>query len=198
MDLEGLGVAKVCCHHLGRHEDALRYGQQVLVLKDRAAGHSPGSDAAWSPSQARRRVIAYSVWGTRAAHLLGAAITIQLARRHFDGWEVLVYAASTIGDATLALYRRLGAEVRLADLEYPEVPTYFWRFLVADNPTVLQYLCRDADCRLGFEEAELVREWPGGGQVFHIVRPRTTRRFDACGLLGRHSDRQAEDVGAHG
>ncbi len=64
----------------------------------------------------------------------------------------------------------LGAEVLLADQEFPDVPPYFWRFLVADDPSVHYFLCRDADCRLSVQERELVNQWIESGRKFHVVR----------------------------
>lgn len=42
--------------------------------------------------------------------------------------------------------------------------------MVADDPTVERYLCRDADCRLSAEEATLVDQWIASNKRFHIIR----------------------------
>lgn len=168
-DLEAVVIAKVCAHNLGDQDNARRYGQQALLLRDRAAV-TPERMPPICPNKAGRRVIAYSIWGTNKAYLWGAAINIELARKHFPDWVVRIYAAASAGPDMLALYRRLGAEVVMADQQFPEVPSYFWRFLVADDPDTQYFLCRDADCRLSAEEAELVRQWLASGKPFHVAR----------------------------
>jgi hypothetical protein len=168
-DLEAMVIAKVCCHNLGDQDNAKRYGQQALHLKDKAAV-APAHVTPVRPNKPGRRVIAYSIWGTQKAYLLGAAINIKLATKHFPGWTVRIYAASSLAPDMLALYRRLGAEVMLADQQFPDVPHYFWRFLVADDPDVQYFLCRDADCRLSAGEAELVGQWMSSKKRFHVAR----------------------------
>ncbi|HVZ42257.1 MAG TPA: hypothetical protein VHA82_00490 [Ramlibacter sp.] len=169
-DAEALGVAKICCHFLGDDAGARLHGQKALLAKDRAAGPPPPDLPPWKPRVASGRVIAFSVFGDRKIYLLGAAINIQLAKRHFPGWTVRLYCASSLGPAWLDLYRGLGAEVVLADRDFPDVPEYVWRFLVADDPDVGTYMCRDADSRIGAEEAQLVAAWQASGLPFHVIR----------------------------
>lgn len=168
-DLEAMVIAKVCCYNLGDQDNARRYGQQALLLRDRAAV-TPEKIQPICPNKSGRRVIAYSIWGTHKAYLWGAAINITLARTHFPDWVVRIYAAASAGPDMLALYRRLGAEVVMADQQFPEVPSYFWRFLVADDPDTRYFLCRDADCRLSAEEAALVSQWLASEKPFHVAR----------------------------
>lgn len=166
-DHEALGVARQCCHFLGRHDEAVRYGQTALILKAREAD---GDVRRLHPNAAGRDVISFSLWGNDRIYLLGVAINIRLAAEFFPDWTVIVYAASSIDPGMQRLYQALGAEVVLADVVHPEVPPYFWRFLVADAPDVRHFLCRDADGRLSQEENMLVGQWLASGKPFHVVR----------------------------
>jgi hypothetical protein len=46
----------------------------------------------------------------------------------------------------------------------------FWRFLVADDPTVDRYIIRDADSRLNMREKLAIDEWIASGKKIHILR----------------------------
>jgi tetratricopeptide (TPR) repeat protein len=169
-DVEALNIAKICSHFLGDHEEALKFGQKVLFQKDKLASALRLNPFVIRPNKKGKQIIAFSVWGENKAYLYGAAINVELATRYFPNWVVRIYGASSIPSNVLDLYRRLGAEVVLADQEYPDVPAYFWRFLVADDSDTQHFLCRDADCRLSAEEFQLVGSWLESRKRFHVIR----------------------------
>jgi tetratricopeptide (TPR) repeat protein len=169
-DIEALETATVCCHHLKDTQAAVAYGQKALRAKDLLAGPSPAAAHKIRPNAQGRRLISFSVWGDNRAYLLGAAINVRLAARHFPGWIVRIYCPSSLDPTYVALYRGLGAELVFADKDFPDVPSYFWRFLVADDGDTQLFLSRDADCRLSALEARLVGEWLQSGKHFHVMR----------------------------
>ena len=46
----------------------------------------------------------------------------------------------------------------------------FWRFLVADDPTVDRYIIRDSDSRLNARDRFAVEEWIDSGKCIHNCR----------------------------
>ena len=113
-DIEANVTAKTCNFNLGNHEEALRYGQKAIVLKDRLANADSPKPRPIHPNKTGRRVISFSVWGTRKAYILGAAINIELARAHFPEWCVRIYAAASIESELIELFRRLALLSRSA------------------------------------------------------------------------------------
>jgi hypothetical protein len=47
---------------------------------------------------------------------------------------------------------------------------YAWRFLIAGDPQVGRYLCRDCDCRPSIRETAAVAEWIAAKTQFHVMR----------------------------
>jgi hypothetical protein len=45
----------------------------------------------------------------------------------------------------------------------------FWRFLVADDPSVDRFIVRDADSRLNPRDALAVAEWVRSGTALHTA-----------------------------
>ena len=168
-DVQSMVIAKVCSYNLGDYAEAQRFGQQALILKDQASTSSTKVFPI-RPSKGVRRIISYSVWGENKVYLLGAAVNIVLAKRYLPDWLVRIYTSSATDPAFLEMYAKLGAEVIFADQKFPEIPTYFWRFLVADDADTGYFLCRDADCRIGAQEAQLVNEWIVSKKRFHVAR----------------------------
>jgi len=53
----------------------------------------------------------------------------------------------------------------------------FWRFLVADDPTVDRYIVRDADSRLNLREKMAIEEWIESGKGVHILRDHPNHNY---------------------
>jgi tetratricopeptide (TPR) repeat protein len=166
-DYEALGLAKICCFKQGNHNEAIKFGQMAITLKDRLVKPYTG---AIRMGKGDKKIISYSVWGKQKAYLLGAAINIDLGKKLFPGWISRIYTSASIGEEMLNLYHQLGAEVVLADELLPRVPPYFWRFMAASSPDTRYFLCRDADNRISQEEVGLVDEWLASEKKFHVIR----------------------------
>jgi hypothetical protein len=170
-DLTVLDALKVAHFYTGNTEEAIRYGQRALDLRDAEACRLPIASPMTEPSgpPMGHNVISFSLWGTAPFYSYGAMINLVLSRTVYPGWTCRFYVDSTVPPACIAFLRNGGAEVRNIDDEYPGVGL-FQRFLVMNDSSVGRFLVRDCDARLSAPEADLVRQWIDSGYPFHVVR----------------------------
>ena len=170
-DLTMLDALKVAHFYTGKIDDAVRYGQRALVLRDAEACSDPPPIAVTEPSGAPSgsNIISFSLWGTAPFYAYGAMINLVLARTVYPDWSCRFYVAADVPRPCVAFLRDNGADVRNIEDEYPGVGL-FQRFLVMNDPHVGRFLVRDCDARLSVPEADLVRQWIDSGYPFHVVR----------------------------
>jgi tetratricopeptide (TPR) repeat protein len=170
-DLAMLDALKVACFSTGKLDDAVRYGQRALDLRDaEACSHAPAQTMTkpqGAPSG--RNVISFSLWGTAPFYAYGAMINLALAGTVYPGWQCRFYVANDVPQPCVAFLRDNGADVRNMADEYPAVGL-FQRFLVMNDASVGRFLVRDCDARLSQAEAGLVQQWIDSGKAFHVVR----------------------------
>ncbi len=170
-DVTVLDALKVAHFYSGNTEEAVRYGQRTLELRDAEACRKPLPVILSSPSRppAGQSVIAFSLWGTAPFYSYGAMINLVLSRTVYPDWMCRFYADATVPRACVRFLADNGADIRRMEDEYPGVGL-FQRFLVMNDASVGRFLVRDCDARLSAAEAELVREWIDSGYPFHVVR----------------------------
>lgn len=169
-DLQILDVLKVGHFYSGRTEEAIRYGQRALELRDAEACRNPPAMAVHEPSgRTGRRVISFSLWGPAPFYAYGAMINLVLARTVYPGWTCRFYVDAAVPRACVTFLKDNGADVRNIEDEYPGVGL-FQRFLVMNDESVERFLVRDCDARLSPAEADLEAQWIDSGYPFHVVR----------------------------
>ena len=170
-DLTMLDTLKVASFYTGKTEDAIRYGQRALELRDAHACRSPPPVPIAVPARAPTgaSVISFSLWGDAPFYCYGAMINLVLSRTVYPGWTCRFYVDAKVPAACVAYLRHNGADVRNIEDEYPGVGL-FQRFLVMSDPGVGRFLVRDCDARLSMAEANLVWQWIASGYPFHVVR----------------------------
>jgi len=170
-DLTMLDALKVAHFYTGRIDEAVRYGQRALTLRDAEACRNPPAVAVTLPSgpPAGQNVISFSLWGTALFYAYGAMINLMLARTVYPDWSCRYYVAADVPRPCVTFLRDNGADVRKIEDEYPGVGL-FQRFLVMNDRTVGRFLVRDCDARLSAPEAELVQQWIDSGYSFHVMR----------------------------
>jgi tetratricopeptide (TPR) repeat protein len=170
-DLTMLDALKVAHFYTGKVDEAIRYGQRALDLRDQEACRLPIASPMTEPSgpPSGHNVISFSLWGTAPFYSYGAMINLVLSRTVYPGWSCRFYVDSTVPPACVAFLRGNGADVRNIEDEYPAVGL-FQRFLVMNDPTVGRFLVRDCDARLSAAEADLVQQWIDSDFPFHAVR----------------------------
>lgn len=109
--------------------------------------------------------ISFSLWGKDPIYCHGAIRNAELISKIYPGWQMVIYADRTVPeDVTLKLVK-LGAMLRK-----PPCPNgMFWRFHIADDPTVERFLIRDTDSRLNERESGAVKEWIESGRRAHVI-----------------------------
>jgi tetratricopeptide (TPR) repeat protein len=170
-DLTILDALKVAHFFTGKIEDAIRYGQRVIEIRDAEACQNPPDMTVTEPSgpPSGPNVISFSLWGRQPFYVYGAVINLVLARTVYPGWACRYYVAADVPRPAVAFLRDNGADVRNIEDEYPGVGL-FQRFLVMNDRSVGRFLVRDCDARLSEPEADLVRQWIDSGYPFHVVR----------------------------
>jgi tetratricopeptide (TPR) repeat protein len=170
-DLTILDALKVAHFYTGKVDEAIRYGQRALDLRDQEACRLPRAVSITEPAgpPSGRNVISFSLWGTAPFYSYGAMINLVLSRTVYPGWTCRFYVDSAVPPACVAFLRDNGADVRNIEDEYPGVGL-FQRFLVMSDRTVGRFLVRDCDARLSAAEADLVRQWIDSDYPFHVVR----------------------------
>lgn len=139
-----------------------------------------------------RCVIALSLYGSSPRYTVAIQSSVLRLPRIFPGWELRVYFDHTVPPEILRKLRAHekaaaapGADhTTLAKLELVNVTSTVWpvgspelerisgafyRFLVADDPTVDRWISRDCDALLFERDAAAVNEWLESGWSFHTM-----------------------------
>lgn len=166
----------------GRPEPAARHGERALALKEAEAlapanlaaleavlGGPPRlqADACRSDGE---QVIAFSLWGDAPRYIRGAILNATLAPVVYPGWRCRMYCDRAVPRPVIDELMALGVDVRMVERNDLAYFGLFWRFLVADDPTVSRYLVRDVDCVLNVQERVAVDAWLASGKLFHVMR----------------------------
>jgi tetratricopeptide (TPR) repeat protein len=170
-DLTMLDALKVAHFYTGKIDDAVRYGQRALMLRDAEACRNPPAVVVTDPKgpPAGQNVISFSLWGTAPFYAYGAMINLVLSRSVYPDWSCRYYVGADVPKPCVAFLRDNGADVRNIEDEYPGVGL-FQRFLVMNDRSVGRFIVRDCDARLSKPEADLVRQWIDSGYPFHVIR----------------------------
>jgi len=137
-----------------------------------------------------RCVIALSLYGADPRYTLAIQSSVNRMPRVFPGWELRVYFDHTVPSFIMQrLYAHAELAARgdrpdLAKLELVNVTTTTWpvgspelgritgafyRFLVADDPSVDRWISRDCDALLLERDHAAVQEWMASGWTWHTM-----------------------------
>lgn len=159
--------------HTGDTIRARLFGTMALNQKDKIAmaGKAPVAlDRGVDPA-GKRKVIAFSLFGSRPRYLRGALLNLLAARDIYPDWTCRFYADASVDEAFRTVLAEEGGEVVMDDT--PSSDRRFLltrRFLVNDDPSVGHFLVRDADSVIMPREALAVAEWLESGLAFHVMR----------------------------
>lgn len=120
-----------------------------------------------------RRVISMGLYGSRDKYTVGAIRNAELVDAFFPSWTLRVYAdRNTVPNATIVDLQKRGADVKLvqSNRHTGAAAGMFWRFLVADDPSVDRFIVRDSDSRLNRRDAFAVLDWVRSGKPAHSLR----------------------------
>lgn len=119
----------------------------------------------------KRNVISTSLYGDSMRYTGGSIRNAEIASVIFPGWQLRYYMKKDGGTPSHVIddMKALGADIQYIS----ENDVGFgmnWRFLVADDPNVDAFICRDADSRVSLRDRYAVDEWMTSEKAFHIVR----------------------------
>ena len=177
-----VALSNLCAtlHAVGDDQRAVPYGQAALEAKDRDAiqaytqKYGPPTLTCWpkrfDSEDRRKNIIAFSLWGTDSYYMEGALENAFLAKHIYPEWMCRFYVDTSIPRSVIERLIQVGSQV--IQFNQPVQGDYgrFWRFFVANDPTVDRFLCRDCDCRLNVKERVAVEEWIESSQCFHLMR----------------------------
>jgi hypothetical protein len=134
-DLTILDALKIAHFYTGRTEEAIRFGQRAIELRDAEAGRAPPPVTVSVPGTPPQgaNVLSYSLWGALPFYGYGAMINLTLARRIYPDWTCRFYVDANVPRACVAYLRDNGGDVRNIEDEYPRVGL-FQRSLVINDP----------------------------------------------------------------
>jgi hypothetical protein len=113
-------------------------------------------------------IISYSLWGTLPMYLKGAIENARTAKQYYPDWKVRFYIDRSVPiEFCKELKNRYDADFYIIENPFGSWHGLFWRFYVADDPTVDRYIIRDCDSRLSHREANAVNEWINSNLPFH-------------------------------
>ena len=145
-----------------RDGDTTAYYQELGPLIDESHINKP-------PSQNGAQIIAFSLWGDKEFYTLGALRNAELASQIYPGWTCRFYCGPSVPEVIITQLKKRGCQIYMMDRD-AGYSSAAWRFLVACDPGVKRFICRDADSRFNIREAAAVRSWIKSGKPFHIIR----------------------------
>jgi hypothetical protein len=123
-------------------------------------------------------VIAMTLYGSELRYTMGAIRNAELALQNFPGWKLRIYTETPSENPRWGIVpqtvrdklKSLGAELYFMEPYEDFVPPMMWRFLVADDTWVENFIVRDSDSRLRERDAEAVATWLQTGKPFMCIR----------------------------
>ena len=119
------------------------------------------------------KYICYSFWGKDDRFGMGAIKNVEIAKRLFPDWRVIIYHDNSVDNKYPKILKNFdNVEIHnVKDLGpgYDLVHGAFWRFLPMFEREG-HFIVRDTDSRLTVREAQAVNEWVSSGRVFHTIR----------------------------
>lgn len=114
-------------------------------------------------------------------------VTIHRTHISWDtGWKVRFYADGTVPQTVLNSLEDLGAEVvRMENVDsvLGLSAGMFWRFMVADDPSVDRFIVRDTDSRLNARDRLAIEEWIRSKKSTHSIRDHPGHGYTLSGGL---------------
>ncbi len=115
------------------------------------------------------KAISFSLWGDKEEYIAPLIRNLELVRRHFPGWTIVVYADDALNPAIVDELRRGGAQVFFAGSS-PDTRGAFWRYRALALPNLEAVLFRDSDSLLTARDAAFVARWEASDYPLLVCR----------------------------
>ena len=173
IDASAYDALAMSCSSTGDTIRARIFGTLALNEKDALTKDRHGSPALNPASDVtrRRKIIAFSLFGSHPRYLRGALQNVLVARALYPDWTCRFYVDESVDATFRAVMAEEGADM-IMDISGDEDVRHRLcrRFLVADDPEVGYYMVRDCDSVVSPREAAAVSEWLDSGLAFHAMR----------------------------
>ena len=123
-----------------------------------------------------KKIISFSLWGSKAKYTTGALKNIELAPHIYPGWECRFYISEEVDVSIIKKINNyphskviMMPENDCADREDGRAGA-FWRFYPVSEESVDICIIRDTDSRLSYRERVAVDEWIKSEKSLHIMR----------------------------
>lgn len=100
------------------------------------------------PTSTEKRIISFGLYGSKPKYTTGAIKNAELVKVYFPGWICRFYVTSDVPNEVLKKLKELGSEISNIPDGMGYISGMFWRFHIADDPSVDRYIIRDSDSRL--------------------------------------------------
>lgn len=173
VDASAYDALAMSCSSTGDTIRARLFGSLSLKEKDALTKDRHGSPELQPPGNAtsRRRIIAFSLFGSHPRYLRGSLQNVLVARTLYPGWTCRFYVDDSVDSTFLEVMAEEGAEiVRDTSGDTDVRHRLCRRFLVSDDPEVGYFMVRDCDSVVSEREAAAVAEWLDSGLPFHTMR----------------------------
>lgn len=163
------------CQKLHRLEEAYFYAKKSMADKKAfALEHTPSplpklAHTGLHPDKSKN-IIAYSLFGANPRYCEVAVLNATLAPLIYPEWTCRFYVDDSVPTHVIDRLTQHHAQIIKVDKAKLGFSGLFWRFLVADDPSVHCFIIRDADSLLSYKERSAVDEWLCSGKFFHLMR----------------------------
>lgn len=115
-----------------------------------------------------KKVISFSVYGTKNVYLLGAERNIDIAKEIYPDWICRFYCSKDISN--LENLKRF-AEQGLCEVIVVDSPIFpmYWRYFAADDPNISYVSFRDTDSLVNYRELAAVQDWLNSDKTLHTM-----------------------------
>jgi hypothetical protein len=173
VDASAFDALAMSCSSVGDTIRARIAGTMALNEKDAQTRDRHGTPALRPPGDAaaRRRIIAFSLFGSHPRYLRGALQNVLVARTLYPGWTCRFIVDDSVDPTFCKVMAEEGAEIVQDDSADRDIRHRLCRrFLVSDDPEVGYFMVRDCDSVVSEREAAAVAEWLDSGLPFHAMR----------------------------
>jgi len=124
--------------------------------------------------QTKKKVISFSMYGTKDKYILGAYENAHLVKKYYPGWVCRFYYGPQVPKKVILALKEL-PHVELVPMNKNtnsvNASGMMWRFAPAFmDADVDVVIVRDTDSRLSKREVEAVNQWLASDNDFHIMR----------------------------
>ena len=125
-------------------------------------------------------IISYSLFGDNLKYTYGAVHNSKLIKEFFPDWKMRIYYQNIDKN----IKDQIDPDTELIDMKNDPLYGMVWRFYVADDPTVSNYIIRDLDDRLNKNDSLIINDWMKSEKNFHIIRAIPQHKIMPGGMWG--------------